>query len=278
MGLVLVMLLALAWSVQRAGWFDLLGFVIPVALYGAIAGALLGLTRFSVVMVLPVSAVLGTWVVLWTVGGEFFPDLDQVARLLVLRGDAFDWTRIVVDGGFAPQLSPYALGLGVLMWVTAFMAAYALYRHHRVLDCILLVGVALDRQHVGDIRRALRLPGALLGGGAPALAASRPHQSRGGLAHASRDRDARRAGPDHAQRRHLHRRQRRAGLDPDHRRGGGTADQRVGTTWTGSGPGCATSSRESSGASAAPTRASRAPPSAPRSASAAAGSAPTDRS
>lgn len=143
MGLVLVMLLALAWSVQRAEWFDFLGFVIPVALYGAIAGALLGLTRFSVVMVLPVSAVLGTWVVLWTVGGEFFPDLDQVARLLVLRGDAFDWTRIVVDGGFAPQLSPYALGLGVLMWVTAFMAAYTLYRHHRVLDCILLVGVAL---------------------------------------------------------------------------------------------------------------------------------------
>ena len=29
------------------------------------------------------------------------------------------------------------------MWVTAFIAAYTLYRHHRVLDTILLVGVAL---------------------------------------------------------------------------------------------------------------------------------------
>ena len=29
------------------------------------------------------------------------------------------------------------------MWVTAFIAAYAMYRHHRVLDAILLVGAAL---------------------------------------------------------------------------------------------------------------------------------------
>ncbi len=143
MALVLVMLLALAWSIERAEWFDFLGFLVPVAIVAAVAGALLGLTRISVVVVLPVSALLGSWVLLWTIGGEFFPDLDQAGRLMTLRGDALDWTRIVIDGGFAPQLSPYALGMGVLLWVTAFMAAYTLYRHHRVLDCILLVGVAL---------------------------------------------------------------------------------------------------------------------------------------
>ena len=143
MGLVLVMVVALAWSVQHARWFDLVDFVLPVATYAVLGGALLGLTRLSVLIVLPISAVLGTWAVLSTVGAEFFPDLDQVTRLLVLRGDALDWTRIVVDGGFAPQISPYAVGLGALMWATAFMAAYALYRHHRVLDCILLIGVAM---------------------------------------------------------------------------------------------------------------------------------------
>ncbi len=141
--LVMVMLLALAWSVQHAGWFDPISFVIPIAYLAALTGALLGLTRLSVVIVLPVSALLGGWVVLWTVGGEFFPTLDQTTRLLVLRGDGLDWARIVFEGGFAPQLSPYALGIGVLMWVTAFMATYVLYRHHRVLDTILLVGVAL---------------------------------------------------------------------------------------------------------------------------------------
>jgi len=143
MALLLVMLLALAWSLQRAEWFDHLDFVWPLAFFAAMTGALLGLTRWSVVVVLPVAAVVGTGVVLWMVGGAFFPVLDPLGRLTLLRGDALDWTRIVVDGGFAPQLSPYAIGLGVLLWVTAFMAAYALYRHHRVLDTILLVGVAL---------------------------------------------------------------------------------------------------------------------------------------
>ncbi len=143
LALVLVMLVALAWALQQAEWFGHLDFLVPLAVSAAILGALLGLTRLSVAIVLPVSAALGAWMVLWTIGGEFFPDLDQMGRLLTLRGDALDWSRIVVDGGFAPQLSPYAVGLGVLMWTTAFIAAYTLYRHHRVLDTILLVGVAL---------------------------------------------------------------------------------------------------------------------------------------
>jgi transglutaminase-like putative cysteine protease len=141
--LVLVMVMTLAWSLQRAEWFDKLDFLTPVAAMAVLAGALLGLTRLSAVVTLPAAAILGTGAVLTTVGAEYFPNLDQTGRLILLRGDALDWTRVVVSGGFAPQLSPYAIGLGVLMWVTAFMATYTLYRHHRVLDTILLVGVAL---------------------------------------------------------------------------------------------------------------------------------------
>ena len=143
MALLLAMLMLLAFSVQRAAWFDKLDYLLPVAVVGGLAGAILGLTRWSVVFTLPVGAVVGAWVVLGTIGAEYFPNLDQLGRLMLLRGDALDWTRIVVNGGFAPQLSPYAIGLGVLMWSTAFIASYALYRHHRVLDTILLVGVAL---------------------------------------------------------------------------------------------------------------------------------------
>jgi transglutaminase-like putative cysteine protease len=143
LALLVFMLLTVGWSLQRAEWINHMQYLLPLAVAGAIAGALLGLTRLSVVIVLPISAVVGAAFVLGLIGSEFFPLHDQTARLILLRGDALDFTRIVVDGGFAPQLSPYAIGLGVLMWVTAFIAAYALYRHHRVLDSILLVGVAL---------------------------------------------------------------------------------------------------------------------------------------
>ena len=143
LALLLVMVVMLAWSLQRVEWVDHMDYLVPVAMVAAVAGALLGLTRLSVALVLPASAVLGAGFMLWTIGGEYFPEVGQGARLMMLRGDALDWTRIVIDGGFAPQLSPYAIGLGALMWVTAFIAAYTLYRHHRVLDSILLLGVAL---------------------------------------------------------------------------------------------------------------------------------------
>jgi Transglutaminase-like superfamily/TgpA N-terminal domain len=143
LALLCVMLMSVAWSVQRAAWFEQLDFLVPVALCAAIAGALLGITRWSVVAALPFSGLLGAGVVLWTVGAEYFTGLSQAGRLMALRGDAIGWTRVVLDRGYPAQVSPYAIGFGVLMWVTAFMAAYAIYRHHRVIDAILLVGAVL---------------------------------------------------------------------------------------------------------------------------------------
>jgi transglutaminase-like putative cysteine protease len=137
------MLLSLGWSVQRAAWIPQHEFLVPVAFWGALIGALLGLSRLRVVLVLPLSALAGAGVVLWTVGGEYFTSLGQAGRLFALRTEAVLWTRSVIEGASPSQLSPYAIGMGALMWVTAFIAAYAIYRHHRVFDAILLVGVTL---------------------------------------------------------------------------------------------------------------------------------------
>jgi transglutaminase-like putative cysteine protease len=143
LALLFVMLLSLGWSVQKAEWLDQLEYIIPVAFYAVMLGALLGLTPLSVVAVLPIAALAGTAIVLWTVGGEYFPDLSQGARLMALRQEGLDFARIVLDRGYAPHLTPYAMGLGVVMWTTSFIAGYTIYRHHRVLDAILLVGAAL---------------------------------------------------------------------------------------------------------------------------------------
>jgi hypothetical protein len=62
---------------------------------------------------------------------------------MALRADLLDFAQAVVSYGFAAEVTPFALGLGVLMWVTGFVAAYATYRHHRVFDAVLVVGAAL---------------------------------------------------------------------------------------------------------------------------------------
>jgi transglutaminase-like putative cysteine protease len=141
--LLAFMLCTLGWSVQRAGWLEQADFLLPVAFWASLLGALLGMSRLSVAITLPISAVFGGAVTLWSVGGEYFPDAAQLGRLLALRADAIDWTRVVIKLGYPVEMSPYAIGLAGIMWVTAFIAAYTLYRHHRALDAIVLVGAAL---------------------------------------------------------------------------------------------------------------------------------------
>ena len=143
LGLLAVMALALAWSVQGAGWLEQLDFLAPLALWAILAGAIIGTLRWTIVAALPLAAIIGTGFVLWTVGSEYFPLLSQGERLLALRTEMIDWTVIVLETGYPPQMSPYAVGLGALMWATAFTAAYVVYRYHRVLDAILLLGAAL---------------------------------------------------------------------------------------------------------------------------------------
>ena len=129
---------------------------------------------------LPLGAIVGTGVVLWTVGGEYFPALDQAGRLLALRTEFVDWLVVVLGTGYPPQMSPYAIGLGVLMFATAFAAAYAVYRHHRVLDAILLLGAALIVNMSADPHRPLRPPAPLRRRGLAALAARRARDRQDG--------------------------------------------------------------------------------------------------
>jgi transglutaminase-like putative cysteine protease len=141
--LLLIMLFSLAWSVQQAAWLRQEDSLLPIAVYASLLGALLGLSSLSVLATLPIAALAGSLVVLLTVGGEYYPLLTVGDRLLHLRGDAIEWSKAVSQLVYPDQLSPYSIGLGLVMWVTAFIAAYTLYRHHRVLDAILLVGAAL---------------------------------------------------------------------------------------------------------------------------------------
>ncbi|MBW3613566.1 MAG: hypothetical protein KY392_06880 [Chloroflexi bacterium] len=128
LGLLMVMALALAWAVQEAAWLEQMDYLVPVVLWAVATGALLGWLRWSIVAVLPLAAVVGTGIVIWTVGGEYHPELDQAGRAFALRAEAVDWTITVLRTGYPAEMSPYAIGLGALGWVTTFMAGFTVYR------------------------------------------------------------------------------------------------------------------------------------------------------
>ena len=173
LGLLLVMALALTWAVQGAEWLDQLEFLPPVALWALVAGAILGVLPISVYCH-PVARAPSP-ARPWSCGrsaANTTPALDQAGRLEALRNDLVSWTVTVLRTGYPAELSPYAIGLGALMWSTAFMAAYAVYRHHRVLDAIALLGAAIDRQPVGHLHQPARPSHPVRGRRAPPLAAA----------------------------------------------------------------------------------------------------------
>jgi transglutaminase-like putative cysteine protease len=137
------MALSVAWSVQGAAWLEQLDYLAPLAVWAVVIGAAVGVLRLTILISLPFGAVIGAAMVIWMIGGEYFTELSQLGRLVSLRTDLIGWTAVVLDTGYPSQMSPYALGLGVLMWATAFTASYVVYRYHRVLDAILLLGAAL---------------------------------------------------------------------------------------------------------------------------------------
>ena len=137
------MLLAVAWSVQGAEWLDGLDFLVPVAVLSVLAGTFIALSALRPSAALPLGALAGGSIVIWTVGGEYFPAFDHLGRLLSLRAELVAWLQAVVYGGYPVELSPYALGLGMLLWVTGFTSAYAVFRRHRAVDAVLVAGAAL---------------------------------------------------------------------------------------------------------------------------------------
>lgn len=143
LGLLVVMALALAWSVQGAAWLDQMDYLVPLGMWAVVVGGLLGMLRTTIVATIPASAIIGAALLVWMIGGEYYTAFDELTRLFALRTDLIEWTAAVVRTGYPPQLSPYAVGLGVLMWSTAFTAAYVVYRYHRVLDAILLMGAMI---------------------------------------------------------------------------------------------------------------------------------------
>jgi transglutaminase-like putative cysteine protease len=141
--LLTVMVLALSWSVQGAAWLERMEFLVPLGLWAVLTGTLVGMLRWSIVATLPLGAIIGAGFLVWMIGGEYHAALGNLERLFVLREELVRWTATVIETGYPAEMSPYAFGLGALMWGTAFISAYVVYRYNRVLDAILLLGAAM---------------------------------------------------------------------------------------------------------------------------------------
>ena len=150
LGLVMLMCLTLAWSVDSVRWVlgneKYLDYLVVAAAGGVLAGFIgpkVGWGRWLTYLVGCVFAAL--LIPLFT-GSVKYPEgapLDVLYRATAAASVAA-YTDIVVDGRTTTiQYLHHVMAFGLITWATAMFASYAVFGHRRSLNAVVVVGVLL---------------------------------------------------------------------------------------------------------------------------------------
>ncbi len=149
--LLVVMLLALGIAVDSARWVGTTvagesrtGFLPVVLLAGGVWGFVGAKSRLPAAIVHLVGAVLGTILVIYLVAGVNSQATELAAQLAHLNAslDRF-WIDLVIRQVRSPETSAFLLVTGCIAWATGAYAAFAVFRRHRPMDALVVLGLLL---------------------------------------------------------------------------------------------------------------------------------------
>ncbi len=147
-GLVLLLCLTLAWSIDDASWLigprGLSDFLAWTVALGAAWGFLSAKAGWSRWLAHLLGAVFAALIVPMIVGARLFEGgpVDWYQGTAASVVDAyFDLT--VRNLPFTTQIGHFALTLGLLAWATGQFASYATFHHRRPLNGVIIVGIGL---------------------------------------------------------------------------------------------------------------------------------------
>ena len=139
----LVALVCVVESLQAAAWSEGLGIVRGAMLGGAVAGALLALTRwesrFSVTYGVLFSI---AWITTFLTRG-FYPDLALHEGIAALLQRNLAWFTALVTGSPSADNLIFVAQLCVVGWWLGFGATWSVIRHRQVLRALVPAGIAL---------------------------------------------------------------------------------------------------------------------------------------
>ena len=130
-GLLAVMMLTVAGSVQNAGWVDGMPSLLPIALLGLVMGAVLARVRwpegFIHLLALPIGAAATLGMILSVISGATPWD-----RYNELQDRMHDWFRVAFTGGISNDDLPFIVLVVSLTWLAAYASAWAIFRWRNV--------------------------------------------------------------------------------------------------------------------------------------------------
>lgn len=140
----LVIVLAAAWAISRAGWAPRLTGLIPVALVGVAAGFAQAKARMPDMLAHAVAVALGCVVAIGaTVGILADLGLGYRARLHALWMHGQHWYQQAVAGKQVDDIDLFVLVMAITLWLVAYSSAWMLYRRRWLAIAVLMPGVMI---------------------------------------------------------------------------------------------------------------------------------------
>lgn len=149
LGLVLLMCLTLAWSVDGVRWVlgndKYLDFLVLAAAGGVLAGFVGAKVRWGRWLTYLIGSIFAALLVPLLVG-QLDPNAASLRDMYTKTADAAlaaFLDLVVLAKAATVQYLHHALVIGLIIWATSMFASYAVFGHRRALNAVVVVGVVL---------------------------------------------------------------------------------------------------------------------------------------
>jgi transglutaminase-like putative cysteine protease len=128
-GAALMTFLAVSISIQQANWVNDMPPVVPTALGGLLTGMVAARIRFPSAAIHPAAVLLGAVLVVLVVQ-TYAEGATLADRLEDFRVRMHEWYVVVRDGDVSNDNLPFITLVHSVMWLSAYIAAWSIYRWH----------------------------------------------------------------------------------------------------------------------------------------------------
>ncbi|MDH4135543.1 MAG: DUF3488 and transglutaminase-like domain-containing protein [Anaerolineae bacterium] len=163
LGLLTLMLLNIAWSINSAEWTESLAILQWIVLVSLAMGFILAKSRLPAFVAHSLSLISGTAWVTFLIGTLLPSTLTWTERLLNLADRLTTWllTALGEESSFDSLI--FVLTLAALFWLFSYLCAWFTFRSHRIWGVILLSGITmLTNLYYGPPHLVIYLIGYLL--------------------------------------------------------------------------------------------------------------------
>ena len=151
LGLLLVMLVAIALAVDEARWAGIgtgnssqTAFLLWAVVLSALWGFVSAKSELSPIRAHVIGALLATPFLLLAISGVLTGSQDLPVRIEALNESLRRFHHdLFIEGIRSQETTVFLLGLGIVAWATGQFSAFAIYRRHRPLDAVFVTGLLM---------------------------------------------------------------------------------------------------------------------------------------